>query len=129
MTIHLGDARLPLPWVELHLNRNPSPVWEGDFYLVDPGASPWRLTLRMMQSNYWSNQIWINDALLPTPMPVSDFTKSWVTYNWTVAPTQLRPGHNTIRVTIAHAVALIQDRRFRYDKLQIKDITLTQEHP
>ena len=24
-TIHLGDATLPLPWVELHLNRNPSP--------------------------------------------------------------------------------------------------------
>lgn len=129
MTIHLGDARLPLPWVELHLNRNPSPVWEGDFYLVDPGASPWRLTLRMMQSNYWSNQIWINDALLTTPMPIDDFTKSWVSYSWPIAPTQLRPGHNTIRVTIAHAVALIQDRRFRYDKLQIKDITLVQERP
>jgi len=129
MTIHLGDARLPLPWVELYRNRNPSPVWAGDFYLVDPGVTPWRLTVRMMQSNYWSNQIWINDERLPTPMPISDFTKSWVAASWTIEPAQLRPGHNTIRVTIAQAVALIQDRRFSYDKLQIKEITLTQEQP
>ena len=131
-TIHLGDAKLPLPWVELHLNRNPSPVWEGNFYLAAPddgleniwGDAPWHLTVRMMQSNYWSNRIWINDQPLPLPMPISDFSKSWVAYRWDVPAAQLRVGHNTIRITLAHAVGLIQDRRFAYDKLQIKDIVL-----
>jgi hypothetical protein len=131
--IHLGDAELPAPWRPLHRNRNPSTVWEGTFYLPD-GLAPadaaedaaWLLTMRTMQSNYWGNQLWINDMPLATPLAISDFTKSWVTQRLAVPAHLLQPGANRIRVTIAHAVPLIQDRRFGYDKLQFSAMVL---HP
>lgn len=130
-TIHLGDANLPAPWVPLHQGRNPSPLWEGTFYVVDPGQSAWQLTMRTMQSNYWGNRIWINDQPLAQPVAIDNFTKSWVAQTWMVPAKLLQAGPNQIRVTIAHAVPLIQDKRFGYDKLQIKDIVLrrSEERP
>jgi hypothetical protein len=124
VTIHLGDAEMPLPWVALHKGINPSPRWEGVVYVVDPGDKPWQLTLRSMQSNYWSNRVWINDLPLEDPIPLADFTKSWVAHTWTVPAGMLRSGPNKIAVTVAHAVPLIQAHRFAYDEIQIKDIEL-----
>jgi GH35 family endo-1,4-beta-xylanase len=133
--IHLGDANLPAPWLPLHRNRNPSPVWEGTFYLPAALLSPpemaaapnWQLTMRTMQSNYWGNRIWINDVPLASPLASADFSKSWVTQQWSVPEALLQPGANQIRVTVTHAVPLIQDRRFGYDKLQFKDIGLRRQ--
>jgi photosystem II stability/assembly factor-like uncharacterized protein len=127
--IHLGDNRLPAPWVPLHRDRNPSPVWRGIVYLQEPnqarGAEPALLTVRVMQSNFWSNRVWVNGRVLPAPLPVADFSKSWVSHTFTVPPGLLQPGPNEIRVTIAHAPPLIQDKGFGYDKLQFKDIVLS----
>src|SRR5690606_31432056 len=39
VTIHLGDAEMPLPWAPLHAGRNPSPHWEGTVYVVEPGQA------------------------------------------------------------------------------------------
>jgi photosystem II stability/assembly factor-like uncharacterized protein/GH35 family endo-1,4-beta-xylanase len=124
--IHLGDNRLPAPWMPLHRDRNPSPAWRGIVYVRDPGAEPWQLSLRVMQSNFWSNRVWVNGQVLPAALPVSDFSKSWVSYTVDVPPGLLRRGPNEIRVTIAHAPPLIQDKGFGYDKLQFKDIVLRQ---
>jgi hypothetical protein len=110
----------------LHRDRNPSPAWRGIVYVRDPGAEPWQLSLRVMQSNFWSNRVWVNGQVLPAALPVSDFSKSWVSYTVDVPPGLLRRGPNEIRVTIAHAPPLIQDKGFGYDKLQFKDIVLRQ---
>jgi hypothetical protein len=80
-----------------------------------------------MQSNYWGNRIWINDVPLASPLASADFSKSWVTQQWSVPEALLQPGANQIRVTVTHAVPLIQDRRFGYDKLQFKDIGLRRQ--
>ncbi len=122
--IHLGDNRLPAPWMPLHLDRNPSPVWRGVVYVHDPGDAAWHLTLRIMQSNFWSNRVWVNGQPLPEPVPLEDFSKSWVSHTWSVPAGLLRPGPNEIRVTIGHATPLIQAQGFGYDKIQIKDVVL-----
>jgi hypothetical protein len=126
--IHLGDKRLPAPWVPLHRERNPSPVWRGTVYLHaplgPPDPAPWHLTLRVMQSNFWSNRIWVNGEALPAPLPTTGFSKSWIAHTFSVPQHLLKPGPNEIRVTIGHAPPLIQDTGFGYDKLQFKDIVL-----
>jgi polysaccharide biosynthesis protein PslG len=122
--IHLGDKRLGAPWVPLHQDRNPSPVWRGIVYMDDPGDLPWQLTLRIMQSNFWSNRVWVNGEPLPDPFPLEDFSKSWVSFTVPIPAHLLQPGPNEIRVVIGHALPLIQDEGFGYDKLQIKDIVL-----
>ncbi len=122
--IHLGDNPLPAPWVPLHRARNPSPVWQGIVYLHDPGEGSWQLTLRIMQSNFGSNRVWVNGRPLPEPIPLEDFSKSWVSHTWSVPADWLRPGPNEIRVTITHAPPLIQAPGFGYDKIQIKDVVL-----
>jgi hypothetical protein len=124
--IHLGDNRLPAPWVPLHQDRNPSPVWRGIVYVYDPGDAPWQLTLRIMQSNFWSNRVWVNGQPLSEPFPLEDFSKSWVSHTFVVPAGLLQPGPNEIRVTLAHAMPLIQADGFGYDKLQFKDIVLWQ---
>lgn len=125
--IHLGDAEMGAPWMPLHRARNPSPEWEGIVYVHEQnladGAS-WRLSVRIMQSNFWSNRIWVNGMPLDEPFPLADFSKSWVSHTWTVPAELLRPGPNRIRVTVAHAVPLIQAERFAYDEIQIKDVVL-----
>jgi hypothetical protein len=124
--IHLGDNRLPEPWVPLHQDRNPSTTWRGVVYVHDPGEAPWRLTLRLMQSNFWSNRVWVNGRPLPEPFPLEDFSKSWVSHTITVPAGLLKAGPNEIQITLAHATPLIQAKGFGYDKLQFKDIVLWQ---
>lgn len=126
--IHLGDNRLPAPWMPLHRDRNPSTEWRGTVYIHDPGDGPWQLTLRIMQSNFWSNRVWVNGQPISEPFPLEDFSKSWVSHTVTVPAGVLRPGPNEIRITLAHALPLIQAEGFGYDKLQFKDIVLWREH-
>ncbi len=129
-TIHLGDAVMPVPWVPLHDDRNPSPEWSGTVYIRDEQIkddATWRLRLTLMQSNYWSNRVWVNGEPLAQPMPLADFSKSWVAHAWNVPGDLLQPGPNEIRVTLAHAVPLIQAKSFAYDEVQIKDAQLWKE--
>lgn len=125
VVIHLGDKDLPEPWVPLYRGLRRSPRWEGVFYLDEPGSEEWLLTLRIMQSNFWSNRIWLNGHLLSEPMPIDDFSRTWVMHSWRVPADFLQPGLNRIVVTVAHAPPLIQDRRFTYDDIQITDVQLT----
>jgi hypothetical protein len=124
--VHLGDNRLPAPWVPLFQDRNPSPEWRGITYVTDPGNATWQLTLLSMQSNFWSNRVWVNGQVLSEPLPLNDFSKSWISHTLTVPAGLLKPGPNEIRITLAHATPLIQDQGFGYDKLQFKDVVLWQ---
>src|SRR5690606_4977796 len=68
----LVDRRLPAPWLPLHQDRNPSTEWRGIVYVDDPGDAPCQLTLRIMQSNFWSNRVWVNGQPLAEPFPLED---------------------------------------------------------
>ncbi|MBI1295073.1 hypothetical protein GC175_08955 [bacterium] len=126
--VHLGDApHLGQPWFPIFRARPISPEWEGIFYLQDPDDAPWTLTLRVMQSNFWANQIWINGEPLPSPIPPDDFSRSWVTVTVPVAAELLQPGPNHMRITVAQSSPLIQAQNFAYDEVQIKEIVLRRE--
>lgn len=122
--VHLGDSAMPVPWVPLYRGLSRSPNWEGTVYVSDPDTGDWHLTMRLMQSNFWSNRIWVNGEPLAAAMPIDDFTKTWIVYSWTVPAGLLHAGPNQIAVTLAHASPLIQDDRFAYDDLQLKDVVL-----
>lgn len=123
--IHLGDdSDFSEPWKPLHGARNPSTAWQGTVYLRHPGSGSWWLTLRLMQSNVWGNYVWINGKRLEPAFPVEDFSGSWVSYTWRVPADLLRSGANQVAVTIGRTVPLLQDTRFAWDDLQVKDMVL-----
>jgi hypothetical protein len=122
--VHLGDSQFSEPWMPLYHNRNPSPHWQGTFYLDDPGTKPWQLGLRAMQSNVWGNTVWINGQRLDPSLGTADFSGSWISYRWYLSPSSLKPGANTVEVVINRTLPLLQDARFAWDDLQIKDIVL-----
>lgn len=124
VVVHLGDSQFPLPWVPLYGARNPSTVWRGTVYVRDPGRRPWQLTMRVMQSNVWGNYVWVNGVRLEPPMPREDFSGSWVSYTWEVPAGVLRPGPNEVTITINRTLPVLQDARFAWDDVQVKDIVL-----
>lgn len=124
VVVHLGDSEFPEPWRPLYGARNPSSTWRGTFYLRAPGSRPWRLTMRVMQSNFWGNHVWINGHRLALPLYPEDFSGSWISYTWEVPAAWLRPGVNEIEVIITRAVPLIQDLHFAWDDVQFKDAYL-----
>jgi hypothetical protein len=121
---HLGDSQFSEPWMPLYGAHNPSTEWQGTVYLSEPGSEPWRLSMRLMQSNVWGNAVWVNGLRLEPAMPVGDFTNSWITYAWEVPGGVLHEGPNEVRVTIARTLPLLQDDRFAWDDLQFKGIVL-----
>ena len=122
--IHLGDSDFDRPWMPLAGNRNPSTKWKGTFYLAEPGTEPWSLTLRVMQSNIAGNHAWINGHRLTPDFPAEDFSSSWVSVTYEVPADLLRSGPNELAVTIGRTLPLLQDKRFAWDDLQIKDVLL-----
>lgn len=135
--VHLGDSDFGIPWIPLYRTRNPSIVWHGDFYIADDllvssgffsgsrGEAHWRLSLRIMQNNVWDNYIWINGNRLEPAIPVEDFNGSWVSVNWNVPVSWLQPGLNDIALTVGRTLPVLQDERFAWDDIQIKDIVFT----
>lgn len=124
--IHLGDSQFPPPWMPLYGVRNPSTEWSGLVYLADPGEEMWTLTLRIMQSNEWGNYVWVNGVRLEPPFGREGFSASWVAQSWPIPAEMLRSGANEVRVTIASTTPVMQDRGWRWDDLQFKEIVLWQ---
>jgi len=125
--IHLGDSDFGPPWMPLHAVRNPSVVWRGTFYLPAEALTwggEWRLSVRLMQSNVWDNYVWINGQRLEPAVPAEDFTGSWVSATWRVPAAWLRGGPNEIAITVGRTLPMVQEARFAWDDLQIKDIVL-----
>ncbi|RIK36555.1 MAG: hypothetical protein DCC55_26925, partial [Chloroflexi bacterium] len=114
------------PWMPLYGVRNPSTEWSGLVYLADPGEEMWTLTLRIMQSNEWGNYVWVNGVRLEPPFGREDFSASWVAQSWPIPAVMLRSGANEVRVTIASTTPVMQDRGWRWDDLQFKEIVLWQ---
>ncbi len=125
--IHLGDSDFPPPWMPLHAVRNPSAVWRGVVYLPAEALAAgdgWRLSLRVMQPNVWDNYVWINGRRLEPALPSEDFGGQWVSVTWDVPGEWLQPGPNEVAVTIGRTLPVLQDVRFAWDDLQIKDVVL-----
>jgi polysaccharide biosynthesis protein PslG len=122
--IHLGDGDFSAPWVSLFGARNPSTVWQGTVYVPYPGSEPWRLTLRVMQSNVWSNYVWVNGQRLEPTLPPEDFSGSWVSCTWEVPAGWVQPGPNQIAVSIGRSLPLLQEVGSAWDDLQIKDVVV-----
>jgi hypothetical protein len=122
--IHLGDSDYTEPWMPLYGARNPSTRWEGLVYVPHPGSEPWKLSLRIMQSNVPANYVWVNGQRLEPDFPPEDFSGSWVSITREVPAGLLRPGPNQVAVTIGRTLPVLQDRYFSWDDLQIKDVVL-----
>lgn len=125
--IHLGDSEFGRPWRPLFGARNPSTVWQGVVYipvaaLARPGD--WHLSLRLMQVNTPDNYVWVNGRRLEPALPSEDFSGSWVSVTLPVPGTWLRPGANTIALTVGRTLPVLQDTPFTWDDLQVKDVVL-----
>lgn len=134
--VHLGDSDFSEPWMPLYGARNPSTRWTGIVYLPDsaigdgspdPNASPWRLSMRLMQPNAWDNYAWINGRRLQPALPAEDFSGRWWSVTWDVPRHWLQPGPNQVAVTIGRTLPLLQDQRFAWDDLQVSDVVLGRE--
>ncbi|MFQ6014013.1 MAG: hypothetical protein ACE5NP_01045 [Anaerolineae bacterium] len=127
VVVHLGDgAELGLPWHSLHRTVVPSPTWRGEFYVPDPGVGPWLLTMEVMQSNQPGNLVLLNDEPLePAYLPTEDYSTSWVTVPFVVPAARLRPGLNTLTLTIGKRIPPFQTpAALTWDDLQVRNILL-----
>lgn len=125
--IHLGDSEFGPPWMPLYAVRNPSATWRGIVWLPAEalrGSQDWRLSLRLMQGNVWDNTVWINGFRLEPAMSTEDFSGSWVSLTRDVPAGWLRAGPNEVAITIGRTLPVLQDSRFAWDDVQIKDIVL-----
>jgi hypothetical protein len=126
--IHLGDQTgLPPPWKPLHRDFPPARAWQADFYVRDPGNSPWELSLEVMAANDRANHLSINgQAINPHVMQARewDFAAYWVRHHFGVPRGILRPGQNVLRVEIGQWVPVYQSPQTLWDDLQIRNVYL-----
>ena len=86
-----------------------------------------QLSLRAMQSTVWGITVWVNGQRLEPPLGTADFSGSWVSYSWQLSASSLKPGANTIEVVINRTLPQLQDARFAWDDLQLKDVVFWRE--
>jgi hypothetical protein len=127
--IRLGDQGTLQPhWVHLHRGgQNFSPSWQGDFFLTAAQArNNYDLLLQTMQVDQPTNSIQINGSDLANlrararPNP----TSTWVSQRFKVNAAQLRPGHNTIKITAGQRNPVHQYSFWRWENFQFRDIRL-----
>ncbi|MCL4294451.1 MAG: endo-1,4-beta-xylanase [Anaerolineae bacterium] len=122
--IHLGDSVLPPPWWPLYGGHNPSLAWIGGFYLSDPGSTDWTLSLELRHQNEVGNTILVNDVPLPISLPQQDFTRRWLTVQFSVPASRLRPGYNEITFTSVRLLPDAQQDGFVWDDFEVRNIRL-----
>lgn len=132
--IRLGDRGLLHPhWVHLHRGgRNFSPDWQGEFFLtVEQSAQNYDLLLETMQIDQSTNRLFINETeigfLQARPRP--DPTSTWVTQRFNLPPDLLKPGLNTISITVGLRNPARQYLGGRWENMQFRHIQLVQPNP
>lgn len=127
--IRLGDrGELHPHWVHLYQDgENPSLDWQGEFFLSrEHLGQPLDLLVETMQIDQPGNQIWINGHhlvdLLPRPRP--DATSTWATQRHRIVGERLRPGRNTIRVTVGQRTPTRQYSWWRYENFMFRHLRL-----
>jgi hypothetical protein len=126
--IHLGDQNdLVAPWKPLYHNQNPSTVWQGDFYMNDPGSTDWLLRVDVLQPNDRANFFRINGhTLQPAVLPGRDFdwSSAWTRFTISVPVATLRPGHNVLTFEIGQWMPSMQYHDNFWEDVQIRNILL-----
>ena len=124
-TVHLGDSEYPYPWEPLHLGQNPSPIWEGAFYVQRPCKGRWLLSLELFQSNEPGNFIAINGHRVTKPyLPVESWEGKWVVVDIEVPAEILREGRNRITISITKRPPPWQHGDLVWDDIQFRNVML-----
>ncbi len=129
IVVHLGGGQFDTPWVPLYLNKIPSTVFSGAFYLdaADLNGKLRPLTMELMQVNELDGRVLVNDQSVEPPyLPAEDFTSTWVSAQFQVSPGVLRVGKNTVTVLDSKLFPSAQSPGFMWDNLQIRNIVLRQ---
>jgi hypothetical protein len=129
VAVRLGDVDTFYPhWARLHCRQVPCRRWTGQFYVDDPGPSPWRLSMEIMQVEEHGNLIRINGhALEPPAIPLRgkpDFASVWTVAELSVPPGVLQPGLNVIEVQLSPRLPVYHGGHVRFESLQFRGILL-----
>ena len=122
--IHLGDSEVPSPEWPLYGGRNPSRVWSGGFYLVDPGRSDWTLWMELEQQNEVGVRVTINGTPLSPDLPVADFARRWLSVRRRVPVGLLRPGYNELAVAGVRLAPDLQHKNYTWNDFEFRNIRL-----
>jgi GH35 family endo-1,4-beta-xylanase len=128
IVVHLGGSQFSTPWVPLYLNKTPSALWTGAFYLNATDLTygePWTLTMELMQVNALDNRVLVNDQPVEPPyLPAEDFASTWVSTQFQVSPNVLHIGRNTVTVLDSKLYPAASRPGFMWDNLQTRNIVL-----
>lgn len=129
--VHLGDSEYIPPWVPLYQTQNPSPEWNGEFYLTEASLNstskdkPWILSMELMQVNDFDSRVMVNDRVTqPAFLPSEDFTGRWVTAQFEVAPDTLHVGKNVVTIRAGKLFPASQQSGFTWDDFQFRNVVL-----
>lgn len=130
VAVRLGDVDTFHPhWTRPHCQKVPCRHWTGQFYVPDPGDSPWRLSMEIMQVEEQGNLVRINGQLLQPPaIPLRakpDFTSVWTVAELIVPPGVLRSGLNTLEISNSPRLPVCQGSRVRFESLQFRNVRLS----
>ena len=95
VVVRLSDVDTFYPhWAHAHCPSVPCRHWTGQFYVEEPGTSPWQLEMEVMQVEEPGNLVWINGHLLDPPaIPLRgrpDFASAWTSVEITVPAKSMR---------------------------------------
>lgn len=127
--VRLSDVDTFYPhWARPHCLSVPCRRWTGQFYVWEPGTTPWQLQMEIMQVEEPGNLVWINGQLLDPPaIPLRgrpDFASVWTAVEMPVPADLLRPGVNTLEIRSSPRLPVYQDGRARFESLQIRHVCL-----
>jgi hypothetical protein len=133
VVIRLSDVGTSYPhWARPHCKSIPCRRWNGQFYVNEPGDTPWQLHIEIMQVEELGNLVWINEQLLdPANIPLRgrpDFASVWTSVEMVVPPDLLRSGVNSIEIGCSPRLPAYQNGRARFESLQFRNLYLLKVH-
>ena len=129
VVIRLSDVESIYPhWARPHCKSVPCRHWQGQFYVSEPGDTPWQFHLEIMQVDEPGNLVWLNGQLLDPPaIPLRgrpDFASVWTTVEMPLPPGLLRAGANSIEIGSSPRLPVYQDGRAHFESLQVRNLRL-----
>jgi hypothetical protein len=127
--VRLSDVDTFYPhWARPHCLSVPCRRWVGQFYVWEPGTTPWQLRMEIMQVEEPANRVWVNGHLLdPLAIPLRgrpDFASVWTAVEIPVPAKLLQSGVNTLEIQSSPRLPVYQDEHARYESLQIRHMRL-----
>lgn len=126
--IHLGDqADLTAPWKPLYRFIKPSTIWQGEFFVRNPGNGEWLLSMEVLAPNDWGNMVRINNQRLQPgflPGREFDFAATWSGLTFVVPSGVLQPELNVLSVQVDQSEPVFQSAGTFWEDLQFRNVTL-----